>query len=140
MFTKKRKLPEFETVALTEESSARVQRKLPPKLKDPGSFTLPVSIGNSYSAKALCDTGTSINLMLYSAYRKLGLGEVNSTSITLQLADGTRPRGKVEDGSLEIIVDFVCVNFCVDYPNEDNFKNLIVNRLFIAFMTPVIKL
>ncbi|XP_022897561.1 uncharacterized protein LOC111411243 [Olea europaea var. sylvestris] len=73
MLTKKRKLPEFETVALTKESSARVQRKLPPKLKDPGSFTLPVSIGNSYSTNAFCDTGASINLMSYFAYRKLGL-------------------------------------------------------------------
>ncbi|XP_022888203.1 uncharacterized protein LOC111403812 [Olea europaea var. sylvestris] len=73
MLTKKRKLPEFETVALTEESSARVHRKLPPKLKDPGSFTIPISIGNSYSINALCDTGASINLMSYSAYRKLGL-------------------------------------------------------------------
>ncbi|XP_022855423.1 uncharacterized protein LOC111376682 [Olea europaea var. sylvestris] len=99
MLTKKRKLPEFETVALTEESSVRVQRKLPPKLKDQWSFTLPVLIGNSYSTNALYDTGASINLMSYSTYRKLGLGEVNSTSITLQLADRTitRPRGKVED-------------------------------------------
>jgi len=34
MISKKTKLPQYETVALTEE-------KLPPKLKDPGSFTLP---------------------------------------------------------------------------------------------------
>ncbi|XP_009777215.1 uncharacterized protein [Nicotiana sylvestris] len=36
---------EFETVSLTEECSARVQSKLPPKLKDPGSFTIPLSLG-----------------------------------------------------------------------------------------------
>ncbi|XP_022894008.1 uncharacterized protein LOC111408489 [Olea europaea var. sylvestris] len=107
MLTKKRKLSEFDIVALTEESSARVQRKLPPKLKDPGSFTLPVSIENSFSTNALCDTGASINLMSYSAYRKLELGEVNSTSITLQLADRTiaRPRDKVEDVLVEVILN-----------------------------------
>ncbi|XP_022852885.1 uncharacterized protein LOC111374444 [Olea europaea var. sylvestris] len=90
MLTKRRKLPEFETMALTEESSARVQRKLPPELKDPGSFTLSVSIGNSYLSNAL----------------KLGLGEVNSTSITLQLADRTitKPRGKVEDIILPVLI------------------------------------
>lgn len=121
MLTKIRKLSEFETVALTEESSARVQRNLPPKLKDPGSFTLPVSIGNSYSSNALYDTGASINLMSYSAYRKLGLGEVNSTSITLQLADRTitRPRGKVEDvlikvGNLIFPVDFIVLDIPED--------------------------
>ncbi|XP_022860904.1 uncharacterized protein LOC111381360 [Olea europaea var. sylvestris] len=117
MLTKKRKISEFETVALTEESSARVQRKLPPKLKDPASFTLLVSIGNSYSSNTLCDTSASINLMSYSAYRKLGLGEVNSTSIMLQLPDRTitRSRGNVEDilvkvGNLIFSVDFIVLD------------------------------
>ncbi|XP_022855432.1 uncharacterized protein LOC111376690 [Olea europaea var. sylvestris] len=134
MLTKKRKLPEFETVALTEESSARVQRKLPPKLNDPGSFTLPVSTGNSYSTNALCDTDASINLMSYSTYRKLGLGEVNSTSITLQLADRTitRPRGKVEDelvkvGNLIFPVDFIVLDI-----SEDRDIPIILGRPFLA--------
>ncbi|KAJ9183285.1 hypothetical protein P3X46_007162 [Hevea brasiliensis] len=45
ILSNKKKLEEFETVALTEESSAILQNKLPPKLKDPGSFcnTLPVA-------------------------------------------------------------------------------------------------
>ncbi|XP_024022401.1 uncharacterized protein LOC112091893 [Morus notabilis] len=59
----KRKLENFETVALTEEYSAIMQRKLPPKLKDLGSFTIPCTIGNSYFGKALCDLRASINLM-----------------------------------------------------------------------------
>ncbi|XP_022854583.1 uncharacterized protein LOC111375899 [Olea europaea var. sylvestris] len=61
MFTKKRKFLEFETVPLAKESNARVQNKSPPKLKDLGSFTLPISIGNSSSVNALCDIGASIN-------------------------------------------------------------------------------
>ena len=48
---------------LTEESSAILQRKLPPKLKDPGSFTIPCTTGKSYFDRALCDLGASINLM-----------------------------------------------------------------------------
>ncbi|XP_022889150.1 uncharacterized protein LOC111404596 [Olea europaea var. sylvestris] len=132
MLTKKRKLPKFETVALTEESSARVHRKLPPKLKDPRSFTLPISIGNSYSIHALCDTGAIINLMSYSAYRKFGLDEVNSKSITLQLADRTitRPCGKFEDvlvkvGNLIFPVDFIVL----DIP-EDRDIPIILGRSF----------
>uniref|UniRef100_A0A1S4CT16 Uncharacterized protein n=1 Tax=Nicotiana tabacum TaxID=4097 RepID=A0A1S4CT16_TOBAC len=41
----KQRHTEFETVALIEECSARVQSKLPPKLKDPGSFIIPLSLG-----------------------------------------------------------------------------------------------
>src|ERR1044072_4945711 len=41
--SKKRRLSEMdETVMLTEECSAILQQKLPIKMKDPGSFTLPV--------------------------------------------------------------------------------------------------
>ena len=42
----KRKLEDCEIVRLTEEYFAIIQRKLPSKLKDPGSFTIPLSIGN----------------------------------------------------------------------------------------------
>ncbi|ERM93403.1 hypothetical protein AMTR_s04947p00001170 [Amborella trichopoda] len=45
ILTKKRRLGEFETVALTEGCSAMLKNKIPPKLKDPGSFTIPISIG-----------------------------------------------------------------------------------------------
>ncbi|XP_075109279.1 uncharacterized protein LOC142181056 [Nicotiana tabacum] len=41
----KRRHTEFETVALTEECNARVQSKLPLQLKDPGSFTIHLSLG-----------------------------------------------------------------------------------------------
>ena len=43
----KRKLSDYEIVALLEECSVILQRKLPPKLKDPRSFIVPCSIGNS---------------------------------------------------------------------------------------------
>ncbi|XP_024025307.1 uncharacterized protein LOC112092710 [Morus notabilis] len=87
LVTKKRRFGEFETVALTEECSAILQNKLPPKLKDPGSFTIPCSIGNQYFGKALCDLGASINLMPMSIFKKLGIGEAWPTTVSLQLAD-----------------------------------------------------
>ncbi|WVZ06281.1 hypothetical protein V8G54_019627 [Vigna mungo] len=46
LLSKKRKLQEDETIMLTEECSAIIQQKLPPKLKDPGSFVIPCEIGN----------------------------------------------------------------------------------------------
>ncbi|XP_062093732.1 uncharacterized protein LOC133799748 [Humulus lupulus] len=45
ILTKKRRLGEFETVALTKCCSAIQKNKIPPKLKYPGSFTIPISIG-----------------------------------------------------------------------------------------------
>ncbi|MCI62151.1 hypothetical protein A2U01_0083408, partial [Trifolium medium] len=63
LLTKKRKPKEGETMLLTEECSTILQRKLPQKKKDPGSFTIPCSIGNLYVGRALCDLGASINLM-----------------------------------------------------------------------------
>ena len=41
ILSKKVKLDDLDTVALTEECSVVPQQKLPPKLKDPGSFTIP---------------------------------------------------------------------------------------------------
>ncbi|XP_061339399.1 uncharacterized protein LOC133286070 [Gastrolobium bilobum] len=46
LLSRKHKLQEFETVALTEECSAIIQKKFPPQLQDPGSFNIPIAIGN----------------------------------------------------------------------------------------------
>ena len=87
ILTNKRKIEEHGTVMLTQECSAILQNKLPPKMKDPGSFTIPCVFGDYNISKALCDLGAGINLMPYSIYRKLSLGEVKETNMTLQLAD-----------------------------------------------------
>ncbi|XP_063946016.1 uncharacterized protein LOC135151483 [Daucus carota subsp. sativus] len=99
ILSRKLKLEELETVALTEECSAVLQQKLPPKLKDPGSFTIPCTIGPLSFDKCLCDLGASINLMPLSVFKKLGLPEPKPTNMYLQLADRsiTYPRGIVED-------------------------------------------
>ncbi|XP_071906830.1 uncharacterized protein [Coffea arabica] len=44
IMTKKRRLKDSETIALTEECSTIIQNKLPPKLKDSGSFTVPCTL------------------------------------------------------------------------------------------------
>ncbi|KAJ9187012.1 hypothetical protein P3X46_002511, partial [Hevea brasiliensis] len=53
ILSKKKKLKDYGTVALTEECSAILQNKLPPKLKDPGSFSIPCLIGDKKIDKAL---------------------------------------------------------------------------------------
>jgi len=79
----KKKLAEFETITLSEECSTIVLKKLPPKLKDPKSFTIPCTNGESYFEKALCDLGASINLMPLSIFRRLGIQEPKPTIVSL---------------------------------------------------------
>ncbi|XP_022873159.1 uncharacterized protein LOC111392127 [Olea europaea var. sylvestris] len=87
ILSNKRKLEEHETICLNEECSALLLKKLPPKLKHLGSFTIPYTIGSNYFEHALCDLGASVNLMSFSVYRSLGLGKVKSITISLQPSD-----------------------------------------------------
>ena len=87
ILNKKRKIAEEGIVNLTATCSAVIQQKLPANMKDPGSFTIPCSIGKYEFKKALCDYGASINLMPLSVVQRLSLGELTLTTITLQMAD-----------------------------------------------------
>ncbi|XP_070046705.1 uncharacterized protein [Nicotiana tomentosiformis] len=97
ILTKKRKIEETSVVKLTEHCSAILQNKLPQKCGDPGSFTIPCSLGTLTFDESLYDSGASINLIPLSIYRKLenDIGEISSAPISLQLADQTTliPRG-----------------------------------------------
>ena len=61
LMSKKHKVEEFKTISLTEQCSAIVQRKLLKKEKDPRSFTIPCTIGDTILNNVLCDLGASIN-------------------------------------------------------------------------------
>ncbi|PIN07717.1 DNA-directed DNA polymerase [Handroanthus impetiginosus] len=134
ILSKKRRLGDYETVALTEKCSAIIQNKLPPKLKDPGSFTIPCTIGTHFSGRVLCDLGASINLMPYSIYRTLGLGDAKSTSITLQLADRslTYPKGVIEDILVKVDKFIFPANFIVLDMEVDREIPIILGRPFLA--------
>ena len=99
ILSKKWKIAEEGIVNLTETCSAVIKRGLPEKMKDPGSFTIPCTIGEFEFQKALCDSGASINLIPYSVAKKLSLGEITPTTVTLQMADRTleKPEGIIED-------------------------------------------
>ena len=134
ILSKKRSLANFETVALTEECSAIIQKKLPQKLNDPGSFNIPCVIGNIEFDKALCDLGASINLMPLSVFRKLGLGEAKPTTVTLQMADRSlkHPRGVVEDLLVKVDKLIFPADFIVLDMEEDKSVPIILGRPFLA--------
>ena len=134
ILSQKRRLADFETVNLTEECSAILQRKLPQRLKDPGSFTIPCTIENAIFERALCDLGASINLMPLSIFKHLGLGEARPTTITLQLADRSlkHPRGVIEDVLVKVDKFIFPADFVVLDMEEDKEIPIILGRPFIA--------
>ncbi|XP_050378353.1 uncharacterized protein LOC126795584 [Argentina anserina] len=106
--TSKRKFKGIEIVALSERVSAVLQRKLPPKLGDPGRFTIPCTIGDHMFAGALLDLGASINLMSYDVYDRMNMGELLPTGITIKLADRSNccPRGIIEDVLVQEFIQY----------------------------------
>jgi len=134
ILSNKRKLIEFETIALSEECLVIILKKLPPKLKDPGSFTIPCTIGDSHFEKALCDLGASINLMPFSVFRKLGMKEPKYTTISLQLADRsiTYLRRVIEDVLVKVDKFIFLADFVVLDTEEDKDVPIILGRPFLG--------
>ena len=111
----KRKLGVYKEAFMTEQSTSLIRNNLPPKYKDPGSPTISIVLGNSKLGHALVDLGASVNLLPYSVYVDLGLGELEPTNITLQLADRSVniPRGIVKDVLVQVDKFNFPVNFIV---------------------------
>src|SRR2546430_971125 len=134
ILSNKRKFKAFETLLLTEESSAILQKKLPQKLDNPGSFTIPCIIGNVTFENALCDLGASVNIIPYTLFTKLGIGEAKPTSIALQLADRSKvyPRGVLEDVLVKVDKFIFPIDLIVLDMEEDKSIPLILGRPFLA--------
>ncbi|GJR04630.1 reverse transcriptase domain-containing protein [Tanacetum coccineum] len=93
----------------------------PEKLGDPGRFLIPCDFGEFDNYLALADLGASINLMPLSIWKKLGLPDLTSTRMVLELADRTisKPLGIAENvfvkvGKFYFPVDFVILDFAAD--------------------------
>ena len=130
--------------SLTEQVSAIIQSKTPVKYKDPGSPTILVNIGGTCIDKALLDLGASVNLLSYSVYKQLGLGELKPTNITLSLADRSVkiPKGIVEDVLVKVdrfhyLVDFVVLD-TEPIASGPNHVPIILGRPFLATANAII--
>jgi hypothetical protein len=86
------------------------------KYKDLGcSPTISCFIGEHKIKKALFDLGASVNLLPYSVFQSLNLGELKPTSVTLLLVDRSVkvPRGIVENLLVQIDKFIYHVDFIV---------------------------
>ncbi|XP_070017469.1 uncharacterized protein [Nicotiana sylvestris] len=72
LITKKR-TTKNEVVNVTHRVSSIIATSTVQKKEDPGAFTIPCTIGAHNFARALCDNGSSINLMPLAIYKQVGL-------------------------------------------------------------------
>jgi len=78
-------------------------------------------IGSGSIDEALCDLGSSVILMPYSISKRVGLGNLSPTSISLQLVDRSikYSLGVLEDvpikvGDFYVPIDFVMLDMVED--------------------------
>nr|GEX22786.1 hypothetical protein [Tanacetum cinerariifolium] len=117
LLSNKEKLLELANTPFNENCSTVILKKLPEKLGDPGKFLIPCGF-SELKCKALTDLGTSINLMPLSVWKKLGLPELISTRMTLELANRAicTPAGIARDVFVTVEkftfpADFVIVDY-----------------------------
>ena len=129
---------------ITEQVNAIIQSKAPVKYKDPGSPTISINIGGTCIDKALLDLGASVNLLPYSVYKQLGLGELKPTNITLSLVDRSVkiPTGIVEDVLVKVDKFYYPVDFVVldtePIAVGPNHVPIILGRPFLATSNAII--
>nr|GEV89513.1 DNA-directed DNA polymerase [Tanacetum cinerariifolium] len=132
LMSNKEKLQELANTTLNKNCSAVILKRLPEKLEEPGKFLIPYGF-SELKCKSLADLGASINLMPLSVWKKLGLPELISTRMTLELANRAicTPAGIASDvfvtvGKFTFPADFVIV----DYESDPRVP-FILGRLFL---------
>ncbi|GJS37318.1 reverse transcriptase domain-containing protein [Tanacetum coccineum] len=138
----KDKLEEIAITTVNAECSAIIMNKVPEKLEDPGKFLIPCALQELNKTSALADSGASINLLPHSIYKKLGIGVLIPTRMTLELANRsiTHPMGIAEDVVVRVdgftfLADFVVVNF-----ESDPRVTIILRRPFLRTAKALIDL
>ncbi|XP_057999070.1 uncharacterized protein LOC131177911 [Hevea brasiliensis] len=130
----KKRLREYEIITLAKECSAILQNKLPPMLKNLGNFSIPYSIGALNIDRAFCDLGASMSLLPLSICKKLKLGELKPTTISVQLADRSikYPIRILKNILLKVGKFFILVDFIVLDMEEDVKIPVILERPFLT--------
>ncbi|XP_016172951.1 uncharacterized protein LOC107615401 [Arachis ipaensis] len=134
LITNKRSWKEKEIVVLTQECNAIIQRGLSPKLKDPGSFLIPCTIGDMTIERTLCDLGAGINLMPLSMMKKMLIGDVKPTRMSLQLPDRSLKilNGVVENLLVKVRELIFPADFVILDVEDEGSNPIILGRTFLA--------
>ncbi|GJV59809.1 reverse transcriptase domain-containing protein [Tanacetum coccineum] len=109
LVSNKHKLEQISSAFLSDESSAIIQNKVPPKLRDLRIFLIPCTLSKTFSCNALADLDVSISLMPFENML-------------------------VEVGKFTFPVDFVILEM-----EEDNKVPLILGRPFLHTADAIIR-
>nr|GEX75146.1 reverse transcriptase domain-containing protein [Tanacetum cinerariifolium] len=141
LISNKHKIEQISAAFFSDESSAMIQNKVPPKLGDLESFLIPCNFNKTFSCNALVDLGGSINLMSYSLYAELSLKTLKPTKTSMRLADRSfqytveiAKNMLVEVGKFTFPADFVILEM-----EEDSKVPLILGRPFLHTADAVIR-
>ncbi|XP_050908412.1 uncharacterized protein LOC127122044 [Lathyrus oleraceus] len=88
-----------------EQNVSAISQVLPQKCKDPGTFTIPCTIGDKQFDNCMLDLGVGINVMPTSIYNNHCLGHLQHTGLIVQLANRSNacPAGIVEDVLVQVL-------------------------------------
>ena len=120
-------------MVLNENCSAAMLNKLPKKIGDSGSLTLPCQFVNLATSYALADSGASVNLMPYSFFKNLNLLEPKLIRMAIHLANKmvTFPGGICEELLVKVDKFVFFADFIVLDMEEDHQVPIILGRLFL---------
>jgi len=71
------------TTTCEENDTVEFSIIFPPKLPDPGSFSISYIVGKMEVERAVCDLGVSVSIMPYSLFDKLHLGSLLAAPFSL---------------------------------------------------------
>ncbi|CAM8929737.1 unnamed protein product [Rhodiola kirilowii] len=132
VITCRRTIEDVDMVSLNGECGAIFQPRMPPKLEDPGRFSISCYINDVKTERAMCDLGASISLMPYSLCKKLNIGEPKPTQMISRLADRSSrfPKGVLKDVPVRVVNFYIPGDFVVLEMEEDNEIPILLGRPF----------
>ena len=144
MCTKKRKSNVPKKVFLSTNISELLSGLIPIKYKDLGCPTIPCTIEQAEISRALLDLRSSINLLPFSVYQQLGLGELSPIRVTIQLANSSVkvPKGEINDVLIRVEEFIYPIDFIVPETqpvcNSRSQTPIILGHLFLTTVNAII--
>ncbi|XP_010694905.2 uncharacterized protein LOC104907646 [Beta vulgaris subsp. vulgaris] len=131
---KKKSLKGKQKVKVSEHVSTVFQKRMPKKCNDPGMFTIPITLGDTKIDRAMLDLGASINVLPYSLYESVELGELLPTNVVIQLADRSTSirRGVLKDVLVEVDkMSFPADFYVINMEHDRHSAPILLGTLFL---------
>ncbi|XP_013673894.2 uncharacterized protein LOC106378287 [Brassica napus] len=139
MFFKNRRESQEDIKALFTEALTPSLKVLL-KVDDPGKFVFPCSIAGVEFKEALCDSGSSVNLVSKAIVDELGIVDVEPSLVTLAFANSSMavPYGTIRNLPVQVGNCTLHTEFQVVEMSKDHEMPLIFGRSFMATVGAVV--